>query len=526
MTTTFQELLPATRARWERINRRVDRQLLRLQGRLDHPNTDRFTPWLVALLLFGMLFFLAWSRWRSLDMGTELALTVQGTWMLGDGFRPELTLAGGNLLAEQGALILYPLSIILRFLPRIATLLALQSAALAVGVVPIWRLARGQGRLRVGVTAALVFAYCFYAAVHNLNVAGFHASVFALPLLLAATRFGLDDRRTPYVVSVVGVMLCRADLGLAIAGLGVLLLIEGKRRWGLWTLLGGLTWFFVGVFLVQAGLNDWVYPHLNAFEDFGNGPLDVIVGIVSNPVDFLRQVFSEANFRAVIGLLAPVLFLPLVAPRYLLPALPIYALYLAADVPVGRVAESAQAVPIAAFVFIATVFALKRSGQVLVERVNVDRRVVLALVLTASVFFVADAASSPYARPWNWYERTPSDMALLEAVDRIPPDANVGASRRALPLLAERLAVYELNANRPVDAVRADIDAVVFNVDWVLLDLSATPWDISVDPTFFRSSLARNGYEQVYDGEEFNDGEPTDIRLFQFTGVVEPLEVG
>ncbi|GIS34315.1 MAG: hypothetical protein Ct9H90mP5_07640 [Acidimicrobiaceae bacterium] len=62
-------------------------------------------------------------------------------------------------------------------------------------------------------------------------------------------------------------------------------------------------------------------------------PFAVLWGIVINPLTFINELFSEANFQVVVAILAPLLFLPMVAPRYVLPALPLFALYLTADVP-------------------------------------------------------------------------------------------------------------------------------------------------------------------------------------------------
>ena len=56
------------------------------------------------------------------------------------------------------------------------------------------------------------------------------------------------------------------------------------------------------------------------------------------------------------------MLLPLVAPRYVLPVLPLFAVYLVADVPSGQLAEAPQTVPMIPFVFAATVFALARIG--------------------------------------------------------------------------------------------------------------------------------------------------------------------
>lgn len=451
----------------QRTWKRVDLWVLRWQARLENRSVDRFTPWFVAVALFGLLLSLALARSRSLDGGTELATFAQASWLIGEGFKPVSSIIDGNVLAQNASLILYPISVLTSALPTVTTLLVIQSAALALGVVPIWRIARRVTDLRWGATATVVFAYVTYSAVHNVNLADFHPEVVALPALLFAVLYGLTGKWVRFLLFVLVVLSARADLGLAIAGLGILLVVEGSRRAGWATAILGFGWFIVAVFWLQPKLGTGDYPAVSAFSDFGtDGPFDVLRGFLTNPLDLLGNLGSRQNFFTIVSLLAPVLFLPVVAPRYLLPTVPLYALYLAADVPAGTLEEAQQTIPVTAFVFVATIFALKRSGTVRVEKVNVDRRLLWALVLTASVFFVRDSASSPYEEPWAWGARDNVDQARYAAIAIIPDDAAVRASPRLLPLLFERERLFELDTTGP----EPDEQAAVDRVEWVVFD--------------------------------------------------------
>lgn len=482
---------------------------------------------MITIIAGSMLLWLASARSHSLGMGHQLAELIQSTWLIEGGYRPVSTLSGGNYMAEQAAFLLYPISLLTNFLAsyRVITLLTLQSFALALGVVPLWRIARGPGNLRVGATTAVVFAYVFYAAVHNLNIAGFHTEAIALPALLGAVLFGLTDRQIPFYLCIAVVLLARADLGLVVAGLGLLLAFEGWRRKGMIVAAIGLGWVLFAVLVLQPWLLSDAsnYPHIEAFSAFGDAPLNILGGIVSDPLAFLRVVGSERNFIGLVSLFAPVLFLPVVAVRYLLPALPLYAIYLAANVPEGNLAESAQRVPMTAFVFVATVFAMQRSGRILVERVNVDRRVIVALLMTATVFFLRDSTTSLYESPWNWDERTANAEGIATLAGLIPedPNINVRASARALPLLAERIAIYELDTS----GAEPDTDSARENVDYILFDHTAAPrFDDSLSGGFarFNSNLELSGWQLI--GEEApldaegNQIERQRVRLWRFSG--------
>jgi hypothetical protein len=284
-------------------------------------------------------------------------------------------------------------------------------------------------------------------------------------------------------------LLSRADLGLLLAGFGALWLLEGKKKLGYQTIAFGLSWSTIFILGIQPLYNGGVYPHMDAFAQYGTGnPFAVIWGIIINPLTFMNELFSEANFQVGVALLAPLLFLPMVATRYLVPALPLFALYLTADVPTDELAESGQRVPVIVCMFIALVFALQKTGRVIVQRVNVDRTVIGALLITASVFFISNSVASPYEDPWDWGKREPVDQARLEVAELMPDDAVVRAAPKLLPLLTERVALWEFEIPDNYDDQLAK-DAVR-NVEWFIFDRTDVPvaWT-GVDILDFQSDL-------------------------------------
>jgi hypothetical protein len=178
----------------------------------------------------------------------------------------------------------------------------------------------------------------------------------------------------------------------------------------------------------------------------------------------------------------------MVAPRYLVPALPLFALYLTADVRTDELAESGQRVPVIVCMFIALVFALRKTGRIIVQRVNVDRTVIGALLITASVFSISNSVASPYEDPWEWGRRQPVDQARLEVAELVPADAVIRAAPKLLPLLTERVALWEFEIPESYDDQLAE-DAVR-NVEWFIFDRTEVPiaWT-GVDILDFQSDL-------------------------------------
>ncbi|MDH3705282.1 MAG: DUF2079 domain-containing protein [Acidimicrobiia bacterium] len=476
--------------------RRFEASLLRWQGRLDMPEVDRVLPWIYSAILFVVLASLSLARYRSIDTGVDLAGWVQGAWLLGEGVPPESTITGNHIFAPQAAFGFWPIAQIARILPTAPTLLVIQSAALAVAVVPLYRLARRSAKLRVGAATVLVLAYSLYPAVHSLNLADFHPEALAVPAFIAAFVALRAERWWRFALLVSVAVLMRADLALAVAGLGVLLASEGHRRAGIWTTVLALGWFSFAVLIVEPALIPDGVDQVEYLSHYGDTPLGVAGGILTNPLEFLGDVFSRANFEHMVGLFAPLLFLPLVAPRYFLPIVPLQMLYLAASVPEEAPAPELN-VPAISFLLVAATFALARTGQIRVELVNVDNRVLVALAVTAVVFFLRDAPSTAYEEPWHWASRSSEDQARRAAIDLVPDDIGVQATSSALTMLAERDLVYELDTSANVIQAERGLRATEF----VLFDQSdAESWSTVWVDNFDRN-LQRDGYIQVYRAE-------------------------
>src|SRR3954463_15551135 len=120
-----------------------------------------------------------------------------------------------------------------------------------------------------------------------------------------------------------------------------------------------------------------------------------------HPHKVVGDLFAEENIRLIVALLAPLLFLPVLAPRYLLPALPLQMLFLVAAVDIRGNGTNEFGLPLTVFAFVAAIFALQRMGRRSIERVVVDRRVLIALTVAAIGFFCIDPPTSPYRRRWN-----------------------------------------------------------------------------------------------------------------------------
>ena len=489
------------------FRRRVDNIILRWQGRLDGEGADRLAPYLVAGVLFVVLAALSLAQARSLDGTPDLAAYTQAAWSIRHGLAPVATVTtGSNIFAAQGAFVFYPLAQASRLVPTVPLLLTVQSAALAIAVVPLWRVCRRLANLRSGASLLVLFVYALYPTVQTLNLDGFHPETLALPFLIGAGYFGLTQHWRRFAACCLIAMLCRADLGLAVAGLGVLVMVQGYRRRGGIALAVGLAWSLGFLLILQTHLGSGV-SQLGAYSAYGSSPGSVVWGMITDPLGVLGQVFSRENFQLLVYLFAPVLFLPFLSPRYLLPVVPLQLIYLAGDVPAAT-RYGPQAVAITAFIFMATPQGLSRLGRRNVEKVTLDRRVLITMTVAALSFFVLYGPSSPYDHPWAWGSQDAADGARLEARDDTDVDARVRASTSMLTLMAERQTLYQLDVG-DASLPAPDVVAAARDVDVIIIDRRQFDTDDGLAATLaqdrersFEAGLTTQGFRVVSDAQD------------------------
>jgi len=125
--------------------------------------------------------------------------------------------------------------------------------------------------------------------------------------------------------------MCKEDIPLAVALLGILLIWKYKLpRLGTALFIGGLLWSFLAFkviiphFYPGVQVNNYWYR----YEDLGSSPGAAVVNLVIHPWLLFTTFFTMDRFFYLVGLVRSVGFLPLLAPEWLLPALPSLAVNL------------------------------------------------------------------------------------------------------------------------------------------------------------------------------------------------------
>jgi len=470
------------------IRRRWDRFWLRFHARLDGEAADRAIPLVAAVSTFIVHVALAAAAERSGVLGSGLGPWLQAAWgRSNDGV--QTALGGADPARASGSLVGEGVLQLTRVFPATELFIVVQSLAIAVAIIPLWRLARDRADLRAGAALVVVVAYALAPTLHRASLSPFHPELVALPALLWAYLHAWRGAWIRYWLLVFVVLACRADLGLTVAAMGLLVAGQHNRRNGVATTATGLVWLLVASLVSDAELPSAALSPAGEFVARSVGPLAVVPEVLSNPLSEVGGLLTEPSVQFLVVVLAPLLFLPLVSIRRLAPALPCLSLAMVADRVVQEAAEvgvlnlspvAAHITPALAFVFLALIMSLARIGTRSVVRVNVDRRILIALLFGSMLFFVTESPSTPYDRPWAWGGRGDALQHREAMVEQMPTDVPVGVSPTATALVAERAVVVEL-PTAPADFDDTRVEALGAEVDWLLLD--TTPDDpVTLEP--------------------------------------------
>jgi uncharacterized membrane protein len=456
----------------------------------------------------------AWYKYASYGMGFDLGVHEQVLWNTAHGriaaSSPSVgtqSYFGIDIIVTE--LLLAPLY---APFPSVHVLLLAQTVALALGALPVY----GMARDRLGSPlAGLALAACFllYAPVQWMNLYEFQIRAFATTFLLLAVQALTRRRAAPFLCWSLLALGCRSDVGLALAGVGIAFLLGAWPATQRSPLSAQRSTLVFGLLPIALGLG-WaalctlvLIPAFRSDGRFLYG--GVLLGEVSarcgqvpgrgllNLPCLAQYVFAPGDGRGaqrllyLAQMLVPLAFLPLLAPRALIPALPIVAINLLSNTPNIHASThyhyQALVIPFALVAAVAALDALRRRRP---RALAAGLVAALALSLACNLSFGAPRLGwgNPFftllgARP-NW-ER----IALVEGlIAQVPPEAALAATNRIGPHVARRQGLYVFPGDNIIYPT-----SYVARAEYLLVDSGELT--SAADRAFFDALRAAGAYE-------------------------------
>jgi len=320
--------------------------------------------WLLAAayaILYGSLCAIKYRYYLYQDF--DLAIFAQAVDGLLRGTMYS-SIRGMNWLGDHSSLNLFLIAPLDALFRTPLTLLTLQSAALALGAIPVYATARrtlGDGFAAVACAAL----YLAYPALGYTNLYEFHPEVLSTtPLLFLLDAVHAGRPRAAALWAFLA-LLGKEDVALFVMALGVLVLARrGPHRAAIASTLLGLGALFLAItFLaIKPRLSGAEASYGDMYSQWGPSPRGVVLGLLRHPLGAIRAFFDtpgdplDAGFKRWfhVHLLLPLGLLPLAAPFELVPAVPILAEHLLSwRTPQHQIAYQYTALLTPAYVFAA-----------------------------------------------------------------------------------------------------------------------------------------------------------------------------
>ncbi len=476
-----------------------------LLGKRQLASLPRYLLWLLVVAYAA--FFSACSLQRHASFHTyaaDLSYFDQPLWNTAHGRFMERTLHDRQVprMTDHLEPILIPISLLYYLWDDAAMLLVVQSVALALGAVPAYWIARDALARRPGCSqggapgaaepftawAALAFAlaYLMFPALQAANLADFHADPLIVAPLLCAFHYSVQRRYRLMWAWALVAMLVKENLpsltfmlGLYLALDEILALVRRHRsagpgspprhlftprlRHGLVLMGLSLFWLYVAMFLIVGPIARSFYGSEGPvyLEARYTGLEGGLFGLLKGAVAMLREL---ARLEYLKGLLAPVGWLALLAPEYLLLGLPVLVANTFSNYPGQFSGAQHYSAPLAPALIVAAAYGARRLSSLagrLSARGKQFAAVLIPIWLLAwSLGYHAGHGWTPLARDFVWPEVTAHHRLLARFAAQIPPEAALSTTPPLHPHLAHRRVIYTFPIVADADYVLVDVAGV------------------------------------------------------------------
>lgn len=383
-------------------------------------------------------------RTHALDLGQYLQII----WSIASGQGPASTLVptyvAGNRMHAWGdhlSPIFYLLAPLQWLAPGAVSLLLTQTVVLAAGSVALFCFARP----RVGDRAAAGFALLYLAnpTLHGINIRDIHPAAFAIPLVIAAA-LAFDRRRYGWcAAALLAVFACREDAAVAVLGFGVWLALVRRRRLpGVALAVAAVAILAIDIAWVMPHFLGGTYNHLNRYQHLGGSLGEILASMALRPWRWVGIAVTPAKLVYLGAMLAPLGFLPLLAPLTAAAALPGLTMNLLSLDPKLIIYQGQYQSFVLPFLVLAAVDGYARLRERVGARRFFGRHGAASALGAAFVLSTVLTARIANDLGVTFWRLGPQQRAAYALMARIPPDAAVAAYERLVPHLATRRGIW------------------------------------------------------------------------------------
>ncbi len=396
----------------------------------------------ICLLCLGLSAWIVTLKYNAFQYtGKDLALYGQLMWSLCHG-TPRTSLFGGHFLIDHANYIAFLLVPFYFFFQSALTLLYIKLIAFFIGAYLLFLII--EKKIDGKWAALFMLGYISFPGNMAMLFFEFNFENLALPLFFLAFLFLEQKRFLSFIFTCLALCLVKENMPLVVLMFAIYAFLFHRKdnllvmRLAPFILISAVIIFITQVFLIQPALTKGLsFHHSNYWEfykTFGSTPLEILKNLILHPEKAYPLLFDPKTFLFLGDLFGPLIIPSLLSPHVLLLGLPLFLQNLLSTAPGQKSIFYYYASALSVFIFLATVVSL--------SRIKKDGRQRLLIIVITSLFIF----NLCYIREWARRLPLKQENAALyhQAIARIPPEADILANFRFLPMLSQRRGVYPL----------------------------------------------------------------------------------
>jgi uncharacterized membrane protein len=406
--------------------------------------------------------------------GFDLGIYDQGTWLLSRAKDPFVTIRGLELFGHHANVFLLLLAPFYWLGAGPIFLLVVQVLAQASGAVAVFLLARDLLRSKwAGV--ALAATLLLNPTYQWLTWEFFHPDAVAIGPLLFAYWAARNRRWRWFTVAAFLAVICKEDVALAVAVLGVVMWFRGDRRRGAIVAAASTAYFFFATRVLIPAENGIGPFYDSFFGDLGKSPTEVAFNSVRHPSKTWHLATEKDRKTWYWNVFAPWAFVPLFDLRVLAIAGPTIFINVVSSFPYTRDYRFHYSAMVVAGCAVATVEAIAWISKRSKERLA-TQAVMVSVVLAAAIVASVTLGCAQYSRHYHdgTWPLTPDPRVAIKAkaVKTVPARAAASVAYNIDTHMTHRERIYEFpvpwcNVNWGVRGEHLDDPA---KVEYLVLD--------------------------------------------------------
>jgi uncharacterized membrane protein/uncharacterized membrane protein YbhN (UPF0104 family) len=323
-------------------------------------------------------------------------------------------------------------------------LLLIQTIVVALGAVFVYLLAKNIIQNK-NLAIILSITYLLNPLVQKQNLYDFHAITLATTFLIATFYFLIKKRYGWFVIFLVLSVLTKEDIYLIAAMFGLYFFMKGKRWQGLTVTIISLVFFVLLMRVFIPGARGGPHFALSYLSNFGDSPVQIILNIIIKPQLTFFTLAKYSTIQYLFQIFAPLGFLSLFSPLYLIFASPELFINLLSTNPNLRDISYQYNAAVIPFLYISSIFAIHYLLSKKYRFFTIKTFTVYLLfwtIFTAWLYGPLPGAKNPELEIFT--KQTPHRAEIFSFIQTIPKNVSIAATNNVAGALSHRQRIYVL----------------------------------------------------------------------------------